>query len=40
MELAHALDDFDLYPDEMLGDIAARLGFGEQFDAVVDAALD
>ena len=29
------LDDLDLYPDEMLGDIAAKLGFGKQFDETV-----
>jgi len=29
MELGALCDDLDLYPDEMLGTIAARLGFGE-----------
>ncbi|WP_104108315.1 tRNA adenosine deaminase-associated protein [Nocardioides sp. 616] len=29
------LDDVDLYPDEMLSDIAGRLGFGAEFDDVV-----
>ena len=28
MELGSRCDDPDLYPDELLGDIAARLGFG------------
>lgn len=35
-ELELLLDDLDLYPDEQLGSIAARIGFGEQFDAVLD----
>jgi putative tRNA adenosine deaminase-associated protein len=39
MDMGALLDDFDLYPDEMLGDIAAKLGFGRLFDeAVVVAA--
>ena len=29
------LDDVDLFPDEMLSDIARRLGFGELFDDTV-----
>ena len=29
------LDDVDLYPDEMLSEIAGQLGFGEQFDDAV-----
>ena len=32
MDLAVLLDDFDLYPDEMLSDVARRLGFGVLFD--------
>jgi putative tRNA adenosine deaminase-associated protein len=32
MDMGALLDDFELYPDEMLGDIAARVGFGAQFD--------
>jgi putative tRNA adenosine deaminase-associated protein len=35
MDMAVLLDDFDLYPDEMLSDVARRLGFGSQFDAAV-----
>jgi putative tRNA adenosine deaminase-associated protein len=35
MDLGALLDDFDLYPDEMLADIAAKAGFGRQFDEVV-----
>lgn len=38
MELAALCDDLDLYPDEMLGSIASRLGFGEQFQRALDAA--
>ena len=36
MDLAVLCDDVDLYPDEMLSDIAKRLGFGAQFKAVLD----
>ena len=35
MELAVLLDDLDLYPDELLSDVARRLGFGPQFDEAV-----
>ena len=35
MDMGVLLDDFELYPDEMLSDIAARLGFGQTFDEVV-----
>lgn len=35
MDMGALLDDVDLYPDEMLGDIAARAGFGAQFDEAV-----
>lgn len=35
MDMGALLDDYELYPDEMLGDIAARVGFGAQFDEVV-----
>ena len=28
-------EDADLYPDEMLSDVARQLGFGEQFDDAV-----
>jgi putative tRNA adenosine deaminase-associated protein len=35
MDMGALLDDFDLYPDEMLGDIASRLGFGRLYDEVV-----
>jgi putative tRNA adenosine deaminase-associated protein len=32
MDMGVLLDDVDLYPDEMLSDIARKLGFGELFD--------
>jgi putative tRNA adenosine deaminase-associated protein len=35
MDLAVLLDDVDLYPDEMLSEIARRLGFGSLFDEAV-----
>jgi len=40
MELGALCDDLDLYPDEMLASIAARLGFAESFKRVVDSAPD
>ena len=38
MDMGALLDDYELYPDEMLGDIAARLGFGGLYDDLVGAA--
>jgi putative tRNA adenosine deaminase-associated protein len=35
MDMGVLLDDFDLYPDEMLSDVARRLGFGPLFDEAV-----
>jgi putative tRNA adenosine deaminase-associated protein len=35
VDLAVLLDDVDLYPDEVLSEVARRLGFGELFDDVV-----
>jgi putative tRNA adenosine deaminase-associated protein len=35
MDMGVLLDDFDLYPDEMLSDVARRLGFGSLFDEAV-----
>jgi len=35
MDMGVLLDDFDLYPDEMLSDVARRLGFGQLFDEAV-----
>lgn len=37
MDLSMLCEDPDLYPDELLADVAARLGFGEDFDAVLDS---
>ena len=38
MDMGVLLDDFDLYPDEMLSDVARRLGFGPLFDEHVGLA--
>jgi putative tRNA adenosine deaminase-associated protein len=35
MDMGALLDDYDLYPDEMLGEVARRLGFGAQYDEVL-----
>jgi putative tRNA adenosine deaminase-associated protein len=35
MDMGVLIDDFELYPDEMLSVIARRLGFGPQFDDAV-----
>jgi putative tRNA adenosine deaminase-associated protein len=35
MDMGALLDDLELYPDEMLGDIATRLGFGALYDEAV-----
>jgi putative tRNA adenosine deaminase-associated protein len=35
MDMAVLIDDFDLYPDEMLSDVARKLGFGRLFDDAV-----
>ena len=37
MELLTILDDTELYPDEQLEAIASRLGFGEQFNQVIES---
>lgn len=39
MEVAAVCGDLDLYPDEMLAQIAARIGFGAQFGRLVEADL-
>jgi putative tRNA adenosine deaminase-associated protein len=39
MEVAMLCEDDDLYPDEALGSIASRLGFGEEFEQALDQAL-
>ncbi|MGL5826438.1 MAG: tRNA adenosine deaminase-associated protein [Nocardioides sp.] len=38
MDLGLLIDNFDLYPDEMLSDVARRLGFGPQFDEATGVA--
>jgi putative tRNA adenosine deaminase-associated protein len=35
-EMGALLDDFDLYPDEVLSEIAGRLGFGPKFDELAE----
>lgn len=40
MTLAALLDDDDLYPDELLSEIAGKLGFGERFDEFVGLGAD
>jgi putative tRNA adenosine deaminase-associated protein len=32
MDMGAMLDDYELYPDEVLGDIAHKLGFGVLYD--------
>jgi hypothetical protein len=34
------LEDVDMWPDEQLASIAARIGFGEQFDALLEQLPD
>jgi putative tRNA adenosine deaminase-associated protein len=34
-DMGALLDDFDLYPEEILSDIATNVGFGEKFDELV-----
>jgi putative tRNA adenosine deaminase-associated protein len=38
IDMGVLLDDFELYPDEMLSDVARRLGFGPLFDEAVGLA--
>ena len=38
IDMGALLDDVELYPDEMLSDIARRLGFGDLFDDMVGLA--
>ena len=38
MDMGALLDDVELYPDEMLADIAGRLGFGSLYDQAVGVA--
>jgi putative tRNA adenosine deaminase-associated protein len=37
MDMGLLIDNLDLYPDEMLSDIARSLGFGRQFDEAIGA---
>jgi putative tRNA adenosine deaminase-associated protein len=39
MELSLICSDLDAYPDELLAQIATRIGFGPQFAQAVDADL-
>jgi len=39
-ELELVLDDPEAYPDEQLATIATRLGFGEQFDVILETLPD
>ena len=39
MDLAAICSDLEAYPDETLGTIAGRLGFGDEFDVAVEAEL-
>jgi putative tRNA adenosine deaminase-associated protein len=34
MDMGVLLDDYELYPDEQLSDIATKLGFGPRFDDI------
>jgi len=36
MDLGAMCDDLDLYPDEVLSDVARRIGFGREFDEALD----
>lgn len=38
MDMGALLDDYDLYPDEVLGDIADRLGFARAYEEAVGVA--
>lgn len=35
-EMGALLDDYDLYPEEVLGEIARTIGFGQKFDEILD----
>jgi putative tRNA adenosine deaminase-associated protein len=37
LEVAVLLSDLDAYADELLSSLAARLGFGQRYERVVDA---
>lgn len=38
IDLGVLIEDLDLYPDEILGDIAERIGFGQAYDDLVGVA--
>jgi putative tRNA adenosine deaminase-associated protein len=38
MDLALLCDDADLYPDEVLSDVAHRMGFGAEFEGALEGA--
>jgi len=40
MEMGAILSDVDAYADEMLSALTRRLGFGDQYERVVDALVD
>lgn len=37
--LASICDDLDSYPEDMLGELADRLGFGDQYEQAIDTVL-
>ena len=37
-EMGALLDDYDLYPEEVLSEVARTIGFGDKFDEIVDLA--
>jgi putative tRNA adenosine deaminase-associated protein len=39
MEMGAMCDDSELFPDELLADIASRLGFGVAFEELIDSVL-
>ena len=38
MDMGALLDDLEAYPDELLADIASKIGFGQQYDDLVGAS--
>ena len=36
MDMGVLLDDYDLYPEEVLSEVARKIGFGDKFDEIVD----
>ena len=37
-DMGALLDDYDLYPEEVLSEVARQIGFGDKFDEIVDLA--